>query len=137
MNKIYKSKIGWELIVILGVTFGTIAIVMACSGDYVPLFLNVILFLAIGYVLWKTEYTISKTNLNVKSSFLVNEDIAILSIRRIEETYNPISAPAASIDRLEIFYNKFDSILISPKDKKGFIADLLRINPNIDVKYRN
>ena len=48
----------------------------------------------------------------------MNTNIDIKSIRKIIETYNPLSSPAASIDRLEIFYNKFDSILISPKDKK-------------------
>ncbi|MFC3199468.1 PH domain-containing protein [Parapedobacter deserti] len=52
---------------------------------------------------------------------------------QIEETRTLISAPAPSLDRLEIFYNKFDSIVISPKDKQGFIADLLKLNPEIEV----
>jgi len=57
----------------------------------------------------------------------VNKDI-----RKIEETNNPLSAPALSIDRLEIHFNKFDSLLISPKNKKDFIADLQQINPEIN-----
>ena len=71
-----------------------------------------------------------------KSWFGVNENIEIKTIRKITETYNPLSSPAASIDRIEIFYNKFDSVLISPKKKKEFIEDILKINPNIEVIYR-
>lgn len=62
-----------------------------------------------------------------------NRKIDIASIRKIMKTRTPISAPAPSLDRLEIFYNKFDSIVISPKDKTVFIADLLKLNPAIEV----
>ena len=82
------------------------------------------------------NYKIEKENLNVKCTFLVNENIEINTIRKITETYNPLSSPAASIDRIEIFYNKFDSVLISPKKKQEFIEDVLKINPNIEVIYR-
>ncbi|WP_188747554.1 PH domain-containing protein [Parapedobacter defluvii] len=51
----------------------------------------------------------------------------------IEETRNPISAPAPSLYRLEIFYNRFYSIAISPKDKPEFIANLIKLNPEIEV----
>jgi hypothetical protein len=69
-------------------------------------------------------------------SFIVNQDIAISSIRKIKETYNPLSAPAALIDIIEMFYNKYDSVLISPKDKKEFIAHILNVNPTIEVQWR-
>lgn len=136
MTKIYKSRIGIELILILGSTFGSIAVVMAVSGDYSAILINVFVAAVIGYVLWKTEYVISNTNLNVKCSFFVNEDIDIMTIRKIKETYNPISAPAASIDRLEVFYNKWDSVLISPKQKSAFIDHLLQINRSIEIIKR-
>ena len=137
MITVYKSKIGVELILILAVAFGLIAVPMLFSGDYKPLILNVLILVGIFYILSKTAYTISNKNLNVKCSFLVNIDIDIDSIRKIKETYNPLSAPAASIDRLEIFYNKFDTILISPKDKEAFINHLKRINPTIHVDFRH
>ncbi|WP_432670862.1 PH domain-containing protein [Flavobacterium sp. SM2513] len=136
MNKIYKSKIGIELILILAVTFGSIGVVIVKSGDYESLLLNVIILSAIGYIFWKTEYTISNKNLNVKCSFFYNTDIEIATIRSIKEIYNPMSAPAASIDRLEIRYNNSDSILISPKEKMEFINHLKRINPTIQVDFR-
>ena len=61
---------------------------------------------------------------------------AINTIYKISETYNPLSSPAGSIDRLEIKYNKSESVLISPKDKNAFINDLILVNPNIEVQYR-
>jgi len=67
---------------------------------------------------------------------LVNTKIPISSINTIKETDNIISSPAASLDRLEIFYGKYDSIIISPMDKNEFIQDLLKINPNIEVDYK-
>lgn len=137
MNKLYKSKIGLEIILILAATFGSIAVVMVIEGDYSPLLINVILVAFISYVFWKTEYEISGKNLNVKCSIFVNKDIDISSISKIKETYNPISAPAASIDRLLIIYNQDDTILISPKKKQAFIDHLQLINPNIAVDYRN
>ena len=136
MTKVYKSKIGIEIILILGVTFGSVAVAMVMYGDYSPLLINFIIIGFIGYIFWKTEYTIMGTNLNIKCSFLINEDVEISSIRRIKETYNPISAPAVSIDRRQIIYNNSGSVLISPKKKKEFINHLLKINPDIQVEYR-
>jgi hypothetical protein len=83
-----------------------------------------------------TYYVIDKESLKIKSGFLYNAIIDIHSIRKIEESNSPLSSPAASFDRLEIIYNKYDSILISPKDKHSFIQDILKINPSIEIKYR-
>ena len=65
-------------------------------------------------------------------SFWVNRSITISSIKKIQETNNPLSAPAISLDRLEILYNQFDSIIISPKDKTSFVSHLIKLNPKIE-----
>ena len=57
--------------------------------------------------------------------------VEIQSIKRIYKTRNPLSSPALSLDRIAIVYNKYDEVLISPKDKKEFIEELLKINPDI------
>ena len=80
-----------------------------------------------------THYAIDGDKLIVHSGVLYKKKIAIASVRKIKETKNPISAPAPSLDRLEIFYNRFDSIIISPKDKPRFIAELIKLNPEIEV----
>lgn len=56
----------------------------------------------------------------------------IKEISKISKTKNPLSAPALSMDRLEIIYGKhFDMALVSPERQQEFIDLLLRENPNI------
>jgi hypothetical protein len=45
-----------------------------------------------------------------------------------------LSAPAPSLRRLEIKYNQWDSVLVSPRDQAGFYQCLMTINPNIQIK---
>ena len=66
--------------------------------------------------------------------FIVNDKIEILKIRKIEKTNSILSSPALSLDRIAIFYNKYDEVYISPKDRDNFIKDLLEINPTIEIK---
>ncbi|ESU29539.1 DUF1200 protein [Flavobacterium limnosediminis JC2902] len=46
-----------------------------------------------------------------------------------------LNAPACSFtDRIEVLYNQSDSVVISPKEREEFIKELLKVNPNIQVK---
>ena len=70
--------------------------------------------------------------MNIKCGFIYNKDLDIEKIISISKTNNPISAPAASLDRIELRYGEFGSVIISPKDEIAFVKDLTIINPNID-----
>ncbi len=83
-----------------------------------------------------TNYTIEGDALTIRSGFLFNKTIAINTIEKIAETNNFLSSPATSLDRLEITYGKYDSVLISPKQKKEFIAAITTQNPNVIVKFK-
>ncbi len=80
----------------------------------------------------KTDYTIENEELKIRSGFFKEKPIAISEIKAIRKTNSIISAPAASFDRIEVKYKVFNTIIISPKDKKDFIQHLKKINPNID-----
>ena len=134
--KNYKSKLGLELIIPFILIFGYSLFELISNKVWTGIFIMVLTIIFILYTFLSINYKIENDNLNVKCTILMNTNIDIKSIRKIIETYNPLSSPAASIDRLEIFYNKFDSILISPKDKQEFIQNLLEINPNIEIVYR-
>lgn len=84
-----------------------------------------------------TYYIIEDHMLKIRSGLFYKKELSIVSIRKIVETNNMISSPAASLDRLELFYNSFDSVLISPKDKAGFIRAIQAINPEVEVKYKS
>lgn len=135
--KKYKSKISWKLIAFLAVMFSFIGFEVVTNPiNWLALMVLLLCLLFIIHLFTSISYTIIEDELKVKAGFLVNTKIPISSIHKIKETNNLISSPAASLDRLEIFYGKYDSIIISPLDKNEFIQDLLKINPNIEVDYK-
>lgn len=89
-----------------------------------------------SYVLITLRYIIDNECLTIKTRFLFNQKYSINSIRTIEKSKSIRAAAASSFDRLEIIYNKFDSILVSPENNQQFIEDLLSINPKIEVKNK-
>ncbi len=89
------------------------------------------------YVFLDIIYRINdKGELLIKCNFLINLVIDISTIKFVKKTRNPISSPAASLDRIEIKYGKWDSVIISPKDKSRFVEELLKINPNIESELK-
>lgn len=134
--KVYKSKLGLELIIPMSILFGSGLYMSFMDKKWTALFIILLTISFICHVFLSIKYTIEKENLNIKCGFFINQNIDIKTIYKISETYNPLSSPAGSIDRLEIKFNKFDSVLISPKDKKAFINTLILVNPNIEVQYR-
>lgn len=131
--KKYQSKVGIGIIVFLVIVFGSTSALMAMDEAWSAIIVNILAFGFVLYLFQNTYYVINGNNLIVKSWFIINKSIKIDHIKKIKETNNPINAPAASLDRLAIHYNKKDSLLIPPKNKKGFIDELLKINDKIEV----
>ncbi|MXN91555.1 hypothetical protein GR160_09970 [Flavobacterium sp. Sd200] len=136
MKKVYRSKIGIELVVLIGAALIPPLIVMVKEKQYDGLALHCLILTFVIYLFATTKYTVADTVLRIQSGFLVNRKVDILTITNIKETYNPISSPATSIDRLQVYYDNGSSVIISPKDKKGFIAHLQQINPGITFTPR-
>ena len=129
----FKSKVDLWLAAVL---WGSVAL---C---FFPVFLEdgLIIGLAIGspmaifiLLLWiNTKYYIRDEHLVIKG-VLKDTLIPIVSITSVNSTRNPSSAPALSMDRLEINYGNFDFVLISPLEKEHFVEELLKINPKIKI----
>ena len=130
----FKSKVDLWLAAVL---WGSVAI---C---FFPVFLEdgVIVGLAIGIpmaifvlLLWiNTKYYIRDDQLVIKG-VLKDTLIPIESITSVKTTRNPLSAPALSMDRLEINYGKYEFTLISPLEKERFVEELLKVNPLITIE---
>ncbi|MBT8299549.1 MAG: PH domain-containing protein [Maribacter sp.] len=133
---VYKSKIGLSIVLLLVLVLGTTSYLMIKDGAWLGLLLNILVALVIGYIFIQTRYTIKGDILIVKCTFLINKSYEIKRITKITETNNPLSAPAASLDRLEINFDNYDSVLISPKQKSEFISHLKILNPNIVVTLK-
>ncbi len=136
-TKIYKSKIGMELVIPLTIILGGTTILMALENAWPGFVINFTVIVFLWYTFTNTYYSINNGHLTVKCGFLVNETINIDSIKSLRETRNPLSSAAASLDRLEVAYNKYDIVLISPKEKFEFIRHIQTINPDVEIKYRN
>lgn len=87
-------------------------------------------------IFFTMRYVIDDEYLSIRTKFFPSQKVALQNIRKIEESNSILAAPAFSFDRLEIIYNKYDSILVSPENKEQFIADLLNVNPEIEIKYK-
>src|SRR5690606_7442897 len=94
-----------------------------------PVGIAVIVFaiICLLYVYLKTRYLISDKSLIIESGIIRKRSIAIGSIYKIEELR----------DRLEIYYNSFDNVSISPRKRSEMVAQLISINPEITCKPRN
>lgn len=135
---VFKSKISRGLLILLLVAILLAPAIMLYHRTHVWEAIVLLLLTSITCLpaLLNTHYTIEEKVLKIRSGLLYKKDISIDNIRKIVETNNMVSSPAASLDRLEIFFNSLDSVLISPKDKAGFISTIQEINPKIEVVYK-
>ncbi len=134
--KIYRSKIGWMILLPIIILIGGTAVLLAIKNIWLGAFLAILSLLLVWYLFLFITYTITGETLKIKHSFLFSQSIHIPDIKKIRETRNPLAAPASSLDRLEIIYKR-GSILVSPKLKAEFISHLLSINPTIEVTMKN
>jgi hypothetical protein len=134
MKQTFRSAISLGLIVPVGMILAGILVLMFIQGAWQGVLIIAIVVVFIGHMFATTYYVIDGNKLIVKSGIIINIQIDIDKITKIVPTTSILSAPALSLDRLEIFYNKFDSVVISPGNKAEFIAALKIINGGIVVQ---
>jgi hypothetical protein len=128
---VYKSKIGVATVSILAIVYTGCCLVMLLDDAWPGILVLTPFFCICGHTLASTYYVVEDEMLRVRSGLFYNKTYSIMAFRKIIKTNSALTAPAASLDRLELFFNGYDSVVISPKDKDAFIAHLMRINPNI------
>lgn len=132
--KVYKSKIGIGLVLFIVFVFSISSYNLVIAKSWGGLMFMVLTAVFIASLFNQTFYTIDGNVLKVKSGFLVNKSYEISRITEIRETHSPISAPAASLDRLEIILNNGQGVIISPKQKYEFLDELKKLNPKIKIE---
>lgn len=130
----YYSKVDTWIVATLvgGFLFGLVIILIniVFSGLLATAWWSPVLFLAIfggvASLLFPLYYEITPSALQVRTGW-IRREISLASIQRVFPTNNPLSAPALSLDRLQVEYMQGSlrrSTLISPKDKSNFLRDL-------------
>jgi len=145
MNIRYQSKKDAWLIGILAVAFliTLISLVLTLitpgalqQGGWVSVVVVVVLWAFIGSLIWPLYYEITPSELVVRSGFL-HWEIPLSSIQQVHPSHNMLASPALSLDRLRIEYSqngKTRYMLISPKDKLGFLRDLAQNSGELELR---
>jgi hypothetical protein len=134
MKKIYRSKIDFMLLLPVAALLIASFIYTLAEGNFIISSVILLVVLFLFYLCRSTFYEFTKDKkLKVHSGFLYNREIYVNSIRKVKTARGRSASPALSHDRLEIFFSRYGSILISPEHRQEFIDELVKINPRIDV----
>lgn len=132
--KLYKSKISPLVLILIGLPMIVLMLFMIWKNTWLGFSIMAITSIFLFHLFITTYYIIEGAHLRVRSGFLVNLKIEIATIKKIEKSNSFLSSPATSFDRIEVSYNKFDRVIISPADKSAFVKTLKDLNPAIEVK---
>lgn len=135
MKTVYPTKVSITLILIISLIMGCILISLAVSSKWIPFFIDLLLYISLVYLMVSIKYEINESQLIIHQA-MGKMVIDINTVKSIEPTHTILSAPASSLDRLRISYNKYDDVVISPRRKEEFIRQLQTINPNIVFKEK-
>ncbi len=136
MKTTFVSKISYTFVVIIFVVFFTpLLLNLVVDGFTRPLSLVfvgvVVLYAFFLYTILNIKYIVSKKELLIKAGCFKIKTIVLEDIKSIKKSTNFSSAPAASFDRLEIAFGKFEEIIISPKQQILFAKTLVSYNSKI------
>lgn len=136
----FRSKIGRELIIPISILIVGLGSLMAWQRIWPGLVVVAGVAIFVAWIFLTISYQIDGKSLRIRCGLFFILKIDIDTIHIISETNNPLSSPATSIDRLEIKYQKdrkINTVMISPKDKTGFIKMITELNPSIEVRLNS
>jgi Bacterial PH domain len=128
----FRSAVGWSF-KIPAMAIGIGLVLSQLNGP------NPVGFVALGFstalIVWlyvSTEYVVSDQGLRVRSG-PIDSRIDAKLIERVRPTRTILSAPALSLDRLEVS-GAFGSVVVSPADKGAFVRALKNVAPQMRVE---
>ncbi|MDO5446212.1 MAG: PH domain-containing protein [Prevotellaceae bacterium] len=137
MKHTYYSKIDAWLIILITVAFGLpIIISTKYYVDLPGLIIMLLIYISSMAACFTTRYVINGDKLEVWV-LCFKQSYDIRCMRSVSKTRTVLSSPAASLDRIRIAVamtpqaRYTDDLVISPKRKQEFIAELQQINPQI------
>jgi hypothetical protein len=137
MKKTFRSKIDMLILVPVILVLAGVGVYMTVNGILVGEIAIALIGLFIVYTYVYTSYVVTDDNkLKIRSGFLYNQEIYIKSIKKVRPTKNHRASPALSSDRLEISYNRYGRVVVSPNNKTEFIRELKVVNPRIRTEER-
>ncbi|MCB0700043.1 MAG: PH domain-containing protein [Chitinophagales bacterium] len=134
-SKVYKSKIGGVFIIAMLLVTAIIYVGTMNEGKgALGLCIIAFVWLLIAFLYFAIDYTITDKELIVSITRGYQRKMPISQISKIRATNLAMSAPALSLNRLEIISRSGEFFLISPQNTDEFIRELKSRNPNIFVE---
>lgn len=134
MKRRFHSKLGFIIPALILLGAGA-EVYMVLELNWVAAAIIAVPTLFVIYLYFSTSYIVTKDEkLKVRSGFLFKRELYIKSIKKIRPTRDHRASPALSFDRLEISYNRYGRIVVSPDKKTEFIKELKDVNPRITVE---
>ena len=136
MNRIFYSKVDWWYYVLIAVMGGWMVYLFWIKEIIVAfIFMAITSFMirmltSIRYIVTSDDMLVIEYGLQ----FLKPIRIPLSDIVRIERKFNPISSPALSLDRIEVYFRKGKlvvSVCISPKNREDMVRMLQKRNGQI------
>ena len=131
LQRLYRSKIDAKF----GLVSGLAVLVLIVAAVTFPdsargpaLALHAVGLIGLAVCVWTllgTYYVIDATSLIIRSGPF-HWVVPLREIRSVRATRDAHSGPALSFDRLRIEYSGGRAILVSPREKELFLADLAR-----------
>lgn len=125
---VFRSAVDWWFYAVVAVSAAVV--VRACfpllqSDQVGPMLLaSATALVAVGLPVWllvSTCYRVNAGTLEVRSGPF-RWTIALNEIAEVRSSRSALSSPALSLDRLEVRYGGGRRILLSPRDRQGFLA---------------
>ena len=128
----YPSKIDWWLVPILcvpPVAAVAVSVAFALAGSTPVLLVGVAMAVLVAGLylglVFPLRYGLGDTHLVVRFG-ICRQRIPLSEISEVNPTFNPLSAPALSLDRLHVRFGQgiFKAVMISPADRNLFLDEL-------------
>ena len=141
MNEYFPSArseiLGFIIWVMVLVPFG-LALYEVFQGTitrelFIRMLILTSLIIFFGIIWFGTGYYITDRELIVSIGPIVHSSIDLSKISEISAANSWIAAPANSFKRLAIRSDKVVLVMVSPKDRKGFIECMKKVKPDIIV----
>jgi hypothetical protein len=137
---VFRSKVDWWLALILFSIPGVPMLVRWTrfdTGSLQPSFwIPVIVAAALLVVFVPIRYVIEGETISVQCGVIGWEYTAfhVREVQSVRPTYDILASPALSLDRLSVEMGFRGAILISPKDKAGFLRALEKLDSQLRLQ---
>jgi hypothetical protein len=136
---VFRSKVDWWLVFLaFGLPFLPVVLNWTQPGQVaapIVWILAAVLGIAV-IVLFPIRYVIEGRTISVQCGLIRWEYAAfdVDEVRSVRPTHNPLASAALSLDRLNVDLGFRGNVLISPKNKAGFLRALTELDPKLQLQ---